>query len=166
LIAGAISEERVGDVGRLHRPRVWRIDRIERGRAHRVGMQRNQGHGDGRAVGFAVDVPALDPKRPPNPFKIGDGDAGAEILQIEAACGRLSAARRIGGQALGQSIVCRVRCDGDGGIEERAVEVRAEVRLRSAGSPLVDEDDIAAWGVGGAALVVGVDGEGTCLVRR
>jgi hypothetical protein len=77
---------------------------------------------------------------------------------LEAACGRLSAARRIGGQALGQSIV---RCDGDGGIEERAVEVRAEVRLRSAGSPLVDEDDIAAWGVGGAGLVVGVDGEGT-----
>ena len=48
---------------------------------------------------------------------------------------------------------CRTRCVPAG--------VRAEVRLRSAGSPLVDEHDIAAWGVGGAGLVVGVDGEGT-----
>jgi hypothetical protein len=93
-------------------------------------------------------------KRPPNPFKIGDGDAGAEILQIEAACGRLSAARRIGGQALGQSIVCRVRCDGDSGIEERAVEVRAEVRLRSAGSPLVDEDYSARQRSGSRRLII------------
>ena len=40
------------------------------------------------------------------------------------------------------------------------VEVGAEVRLRSAGPPLIDEDEIAAWGVGGPGLMIGVDGEG------
>ena len=76
-------------------------------------------------------------------------------------CGRLGAARRISGPPFGQGIVTRVRGDAEGGIEERAVEVRAELRLRSAGSPLIDEDQIAAWGVGGPGLMVGVDGEGT-----
>ena len=68
----AISEERiecVGNVGRVHRPRVRRIDRIEYGRAHGLGMQCDQCRGDGRAVGFSVDVPALESKRPPHPSK-------------------------------------------------------------------------------------------------
>ena len=72
LIGGAISEERVecvGNVGRVHRPRVRRIDRIEYGRAHGLGMQCDQCRGDGRAVGFSVDVPALESKRPPHPSK-------------------------------------------------------------------------------------------------
>src|SRR5258708_4659189 len=50
---------------------------------------------------------------------------------------------------------------GEGGTEERAIEVRAEVRLRSAGSPLIDQDKIAARRIGGAGLMVGVDSEGT-----
>jgi hypothetical protein len=75
--------------------------------------------------------------------------------------GRLGAARGIDGPTLGHGIVARVRGDGEGGIEERAVEVRAELRLRSAGSPLIDEDEIAAWGVGGPGVMVGEDGEGT-----
>src|SRR5439155_17228875 len=105
------------------------------------------------------DVPALDPKRPPHPLKIGNGDAGTEILQIEAVRGRFGAARRINGPTLGEGIIARVRGDDEGGIEERTVEVRAELWLRSAGSPLIDQDKIAARRVGGAGLVVGVDGE-------
>ena len=69
-------------------------------------------------------------------------------------------ARRIDGPSLRQGIVSRLRCNGDGGIKERAVEVGAEVRLRSAGPPLIDEDEISAWGVGGPSLMVGVYGEG------
>ena len=57
-------------------------------------------------------------------------------------------------------MVSRLRCNGDGGSEERTVEVGAEVRLRSAGPPLIDEDEISAWGVGGPSLMVGVYGEG------
>jgi hypothetical protein len=151
LLAGTISEEgieRVGDVGRLHRSRVRRIDRIEHGGAHGLGMQRDQCHGDGRAVGFAVDVPALGSQRPPHPLKIGDGDAGAEVPHIKAMRGRLGAARGIDGPTLGTASslgsVATARA-----ASRSAPSRSGRLRLRSAGSPLIDEDEIAAWGVGG-----------------
>ena len=124
-------------------------------------MQRHQGHSDGRAIGFAVNVPTPDPERPPHPLEIGDGDPGAEILEIEAVCDRLGTARGIDSATLGQCSVIRVRGDGNAGIEERPAEVRAKLRFRPAGSPLIDEDEIAACGVGDPGLVIRVDGEGT-----
>jgi hypothetical protein len=135
------------------------MDRIEDGRAHRIGMHRDQCHGDGRAVGFAVDVPALYSERPPHPLEIGNGDAGAEIVQIEVARGRLGVAG-MEAPTLGQGVAGRVHDDGEGGIEKRIVVVGAELRLRSAGHSLIDEDQIAAWGVGRPSLLVGVDGQG------
>ena len=113
------------------------------------------------AIKPAPPVPALDPKRPPHPLEIADGDAGAEILEIEAAPQCLGAARRVRGPTLGHGIVGRVHGDGDGRVEERVVEVRAEFRLRSAGSPLIDQYEIAAGRIRHARLLVRVDSEGT-----
>jgi hypothetical protein len=105
-------------------------------------MQRQQGHGDGRAVGFAIDVPAFDPEGPPHPLKVGNGDTGAEIVQIEPVRCGLGVARRIGRTAFSEGIVAWVFRDGEGGINKRTGVIRAELRLRSAGPPLIDENEI------------------------
>ena len=60
---------------------------------------------------------------------------------------------------LGQRLFGNARRNSEARVQKLALKVRAEAWFRSAGSPLIDEDQIAAGSVGSPRLMGGINGE-------
>jgi len=123
-------------------------------------VQRHQRHGDGRAIGFAVDVPVLDAEPLPDLVNILSCRPGSEIGKVDAPPHRLVVARHVGGPQPGLGVLRPVRKEGDRFVQKPAVEIAAQVRLGSADAALIDQNRIALRGIRFLSLIRRINGQG------
>ena len=107
----------------------------------------------------AKDVPLPDAKRMAHLVDVFNRDRRSEIEKIYPCRHRLRPAGQEHAMAPGPRLRFRPGCDGGKGIHHGLSEVRAEIGLRPSGSPLIDQNEVAARCIRMRRLIAGIDGQ-------